>query len=526
MDFPNFEPPQPVTTSPVEEAQLCRWSGCYQNCPSGFKEVPRDGTNQIMSDHSMCLDGGTSKFCCPSDQELPTCKWRGHSNSGWCNPGCEDDEVEVGTLSTGCNIRHQSACCKKADVVAAYGECRWQGSAPSCDIGSGCGGDYPIEIVKTNTGAGGEQPCVTGSKKFCCKSPTPNAFGGMCKWVTKGSPPRFPDNDFICEDSCPQGQIKVATQTDNFGDCFGGAKAYCCDPVKMVDLDPRDDDDPYGGGQAEQFKLLIQKYLENPTCPATVLEVSLGDYFESPPMPTRKKRDDLDVLLRRATDCTTDDWTLLLAFAVNMFTHTDTSLDPFRNVWDEEFAGAYDEVYEFTWLNSFWKLFPNIDIHSLIERVLYNPLNYGIGLRRRVRAPTLFCEIPSGRKIKLRGELEASFPNITIADVKPRVIDAWARDPTLPSLQSILEGVNTGNLEVLYARWQYQSGGASNSASGPILEVVYDIPGGTAGDQYRDMTHGNPQDNYIGKWTLSYKNPPRLGRIGNLTMHLIPYLYA
>ncbi|KAI0112108.1 chitinase [Nemania sp. FL0031] len=489
MDFPNFDPPQPVIKEPVESAELCRWSGCYQGCPSGFKEVPRDGTNQIMGDGSNCLADGFSKFCCPANQPLPTCLWRGHHNSGICTPGCEDDEVEVGTLRTGCNISHQSACCKDTSTTAQYGDCRWQGSSPSCDIGSGCGGDFPYELVKTSTGAGGEQPCVSGQKKLCCRNPRPNAFAGTCKWVTKGSPPRF-EQPLICEDSCPEGQIKVATMVDNYGDCFGGAKAFCCEPVKVIVPRGPDDDDPFGGGQGEQFRTLIQKYMENPTCPATILEVPLHDYFTSP-MPAQEKRDE-SLLVGRATDCTIDTWTLLLSFAAVMFTQRSTSLDPFREVWDDEFAGAYDDAYEFDWLNDFWHMFPAIDIHSLLEHVLYNPLQAGVGLRQRQHAREVFCDLSTARQVARDSVIIRL--NETLKD---RAIDAWGRNINIPSLQTILEGINNNDLEVFYARWQYQSGSGRGGTAGPLLEIAYRIPQGQAGDPYRDPRFTFPEDQYV-----------------------------
>ncbi|KAI0383270.1 glycoside hydrolase [Hypomontagnella monticulosa] len=515
MKFPDFDPPQPVEQEPPKEAQLCRWSGCYQGCPSGFKEVPRDGTELIMSDNSLCLDGGVSKFCCPSDQPLPTCLWRGHRNSGWCKAGCDDGEVEVGTLSVGCNIEHQSACCKSAPVVAAYGDCRWQGSAPSCDINSDCGGDYPLEIVKTNAGEGGEQRCVTGSKKYCCKNPKPNAFAGTCKWFTKGSPPRFSQN-FICEDSCPEGQIKIATMVEHPGDCFGGAKAFCCDPLKLVPLDPRDPkDDPFGGGQVKEFRLLIQKYMENPTCPATVLQVDLHDYFVDP-MAATKKRRDIDVLVGRATECTIEGWSMLLAFAVSMFSYADSSLNPLRNVWDDEFAGSYDEAYLFKWLNDFWHDYPSIDIHSLIEHVLFDPFRAGQGLRQRRRASTVFCELPPSTLTERGGLISA---NNTI---KRRTINAWADNNNggVPSLITILQGINRNDLPLFYARWQYQSGIGGNGHGGPLLEIAYQIPSGAQYDQYRDTNrNAHAQDNYVvfHFHVNPVSNNPMLRQFGGMT---------
>lgn len=117
--FPNFtiiDEPEPVVYRPMVAPELCRWSGCYDGCPSGFKAVPRDGYDEVMMDATVCHgdsapNRGVSVFCCPSEHMMPTCAWRGHKNSGKCSPGCNDGEVEVGTLSLGCKKNYQSACC-------------------------------------------------------------------------------------------------------------------------------------------------------------------------------------------------------------------------------------------------------------------------------------------------------------------------------------------------------------------------------------------------------------------------------
>jgi chitinase len=126
MAMPDFTeaPPQQQVPQPIS---LCRWANCGENCPAGFKTVPRDGTDLMMTDDTHCpMNPGTqSLFCCPSDWTLPTCTWRGHRNSGYCKAGCSDGEVEVGTLKVGCKKSHQSACCVDSAPVKAYGSCKW-----------------------------------------------------------------------------------------------------------------------------------------------------------------------------------------------------------------------------------------------------------------------------------------------------------------------------------------------------------------------------------------------------------------
>jgi chitinase len=96
MDMPNFNE-QPALAAPLKAIGICRWANCGEQCPSGFKIVPRDGyTNQNFEDKSPC-PGTASVFCCPSDYAIPKCNWRGHTPSGDCKPGCNEGEVEVGT---------------------------------------------------------------------------------------------------------------------------------------------------------------------------------------------------------------------------------------------------------------------------------------------------------------------------------------------------------------------------------------------------------------------------------------------
>lgn len=143
-----------------------------------------------MVDGTACVDGQSPhQLCCPSDQPLPTCTWRGFRNSGACRPGCKDGEAEVGTLSVGCSSKHQSACCTVSAVTNAYANCKWVGSSGLCSKSGGhadCPSDYPKFIVASSAGAGGEQICSQGAKSYCCKDPAPKEWTD-CAWYTKGS---------------------------------------------------------------------------------------------------------------------------------------------------------------------------------------------------------------------------------------------------------------------------------------------------------------------------------------------------
>lgn len=250
-DLPDFSAQRSSEAPKVVE--LCRWTNCNENCPSGFKEVPRDGTDLMMTDETGCLGLPSHKFCCPGDYHLPKCTWRGFKNSGACSPGCNSGEVEVGTLSKGCSSKHQSACCEDNAATTAYGLCKWFGSAGLCAKSgqhAGCGNGYPTFMFAASAGAGGEQICTQGSKSYCCKGDSVPSQFTNCQWFNKAT--HYTRADVVCETSCPDGYVRLAMQK---GDCSFGWEAYCCKGTPPPDLTPRDP----GNTHVEEFKLLLQK---------------------------------------------------------------------------------------------------------------------------------------------------------------------------------------------------------------------------------------------------------------------------
>lgn len=146
----------------------CRWTNCNEVCPPGYVPVPRQGgaPNEKMWDHTHCGGVGQQLFCCPSEIQQPTCTWRGHRNTGYCGvSGCPPGEVEVGSLTVGCKESHQRACCFGSLGVAAYGQCKWYGTASRCSASgkhAACGKDFPDFIFAASAGFGGEQTCRSG----------------------------------------------------------------------------------------------------------------------------------------------------------------------------------------------------------------------------------------------------------------------------------------------------------------------------------------------------------------------------
>lgn len=311
MEVPNWTLTPIRSEDENEHVDTCRWVGCGKNCPSGWKEVKREGTDQIMSDHTYCYSGIPDKFCCPADAPMPKCQWRGHKNTGTCSPWCNDDEVTVGSLETGCSLRHQSACCTNVASTKAYGECKWVGSAPTCKLGgaeANCPSDYPKRIFSTSRGAGGEKPCVSGSKSYCCKDPSPPEFTN-CGWTT---PERLGASGF-----CPEGKIKLATKTN---DSWGMVTvAYCCDPPAPK-IQPRDETDPMGFYETVAFSNLLHAHAQNPTCPAKELRISSVSSSTATTPAARS-------LWRRAASCTLDDFQNLVMYATLMITIGSPAMD-------------------------------------------------------------------------------------------------------------------------------------------------------------------------------------------------------
>ncbi|GJC89959.1 killer toxin subunits alpha/beta [Colletotrichum liriopes] len=537
-DFPEFTPKEkPVPVVPSMAAKLCRWTSCFEGCPSGFKEVQRDGHKEIMMDTSICSDQydnlGFSRLCCPSSGTLPTCTWRGHKNSGNCQPGCNAGEVEVGSLRTGCKKNWQSACCTSSDVTKAYGTCLW----------SGCTKDYDNictnkAIATSAQGWGGHQSCKNGeARALCCPNPAPTEFTNDCKWVPKNGHLKGGGLDNICEGACPQDSIKLSLSIGfhlvpgRETACFG-YNAFCCaDPKPIVIRDPGEDD-TFGSSQAKEFKLLISKYMDNPTCPATILEPTIHDAYGG----AGQKRDlqseaqQYEILQGRATDCTLANWEKMLAYATLMFSMSQVGFDGIRSIWNNDFAGHYDSELEFLQIQDYLFDYPWLDTRAHLEYVLLNPLSAGQGMRNARRAGTQLCRLTTTRRRELtvggggRG-----------SEVSKRVVWPMNSDPSdTPNLSTILDGVLNGDLSLHYARWQYAWGQESNAPPGPFLELAYWIgprpgvatTGDTAYDRYRD-TRQRGAEWGTDQWVVFHmhinpRDPDWLTQVGGHTYMGVP----
>lgn len=207
-EFPEFTDKEEPDKQESRLPGICYWTSCFEDCPSGYKTVQRDGHKEVMLDTTHCknINGqGSSRLCCPSDTDLPICTWRGHRNLGHCKPGCDDGEVDVGTIRTGCSKNHHSACCTSTDSTTAYGKCFWSGCYASGDL-SPCVGDFSYKVTTSSIGSGGIKQCPKGkTSSYCCSDPAPEPFGNHCEWVDKAG---FLDDGSLstyCEGACREG---------------------------------------------------------------------------------------------------------------------------------------------------------------------------------------------------------------------------------------------------------------------------------------------------------------------------------
>ncbi|KAK8867644.1 glycoside hydrolase [Apiospora arundinis] len=251
--------------------KYCRWIGCGEQCPNGFTQIVQDDKkSEIMMDASAFGQAGfpnSRVLCCPTS-DPPTCRWRGHSNTGRCEGGCSNGEVEVGFTKAECSSGHQTACCSQTESTAPWGECRWTG----CTSQQGeCPSDYPNFVVAAPGGSGGLETCLDATRNYCCKgSSAPKAFT-RCSWYATPA-----DGDSgPCMDCCPGSLVQIASDVLNIGKgaeqghgtslpyCDTGNKAFCCagDGDLIFKQDPQPKSGMYRDQVLAEFDALLQKYL-------------------------------------------------------------------------------------------------------------------------------------------------------------------------------------------------------------------------------------------------------------------------
>ncbi|KAK9418096.1 putative chitinase [Seiridium unicorne] len=264
-----------TSSSTESQGSYCRFVNCGESCPSGFTQVTRnDKKSEIMLDSTECPPGSDQMqvLCCPTSTNVPPCQWRGFHNSGKCNGGCNSEEAEVGTTSSGCGSGYQSACCTITDSTAPWSDCSWTSDCFSDDT---CPSGYSNYVTESRDGWGGRPSCSGGKKKnYYCKDSIPDAFTN-CAWY--GHETTF-TNEYYCADTCPSDQIRIAVQsistlwgdskTAHSSDCYYGNEAYCCSGATSSGVNPRTTDPfVYQDQTASDFDAYLQKFLASPVCP-------------------------------------------------------------------------------------------------------------------------------------------------------------------------------------------------------------------------------------------------------------------
>ncbi|KAL5351063.1 hypothetical protein ACLOAV_004638 [Pseudogymnoascus australis] len=452
-DFPDFTPiEKPVVTQPMVEPKLCRWSGCFEGCPVGFKTVQRDGYDELMMDADICgKNNGISVLCCPSDQPLPTCHWRGHRNTGNCRPGCEAGEF--GPPKAG------------AATIGAVAGSRGNSAAPTRSA----------------------------------------AFNTDCKWFPKSGHLNGENDDKICEGQCPKDSVQLSLTLGSHslpGDKYCvGYNAFCCPDFKYIV--PRGDDfeDSVPSTNAKEFQSLFDKYIANPTCPATVLDPPVhSDRIEVTGKFKRSlvaEAQEYEILQGRATHCFLVDWKRMLTILPLMFVEQNTGFNSIRNIWDKSFAGEFGIAFQVATLALFLAEYPWLDWSPFFEYILLNPYTAAQGMKDMVDSGTQLCQLvtapESKRDLSVRSEGIEHTKRIVWPNMR-------GRQNNVPSLLSILRGIQDGHLTLHYARWQYMNG----SPAGPLLELAYwigpiagTVPTDVLYNQYRDTTTGATRDNWV-----------------------------
>lgn len=539
MPTPDFVEKPTVRPDPAFLAanKSCTWTGCGQECPSGYKLVMRNSKpKEIFGDD--CTVGGMKKLCCPSDQEQPKCEWRGHKNTGSCKAGCNRDEVELGGTRVGCKSGYQAACCTYTESTKAWRSCAW--TTGSCEMGEkqSCPAGRPERVAGAAWGWGSVGPCGWGDseRSYCCLD-TPPAFQ-TCKWITDTE-----DRKGKYCDACRDDQINIAMRSTST--CLTPYEALCCDRPR---LDTRGDDDPenynpgFGSDAIKGWRALIKRYMDNPTCPANVLEPPIPDALERRSLADEAA--ETDDAQKRAPSCLLQDWNVLSTTTSNMLV-VRNDRDGFAGVWDNDFAGPLDEMYTMSNLRNYSDTYPENSVSNTVVTMLYNPTTGGEQMRRARYWSEYIC-LPQlaeeGRSKRDDSELhvpppegdDSSQPDELeeegLTMLEERNIwglggkDSGWSDNRSPNLRSILLGIAQGVLTLHYARWiPYRAAtGRGNRNPGPLLELAYWIgpePGVAPEnpetyDRFRDTRAGHAQDpdRWIGRLLHTPWYPVRSGR--------------
>ncbi|EEU35524.1 uncharacterized protein NECHADRAFT_106591 [Fusarium vanettenii 77-13-4] len=449
MAAPDFvEKPTKADPAFLEPPKSCTWAACGQDCPSGFKLI-----------------------------------WR----------------------ASRCKSGYQSACCTMTESTQAWGVCGW--TTGSCEMGEKqkCPAGRPNRVAGAAWAWGGVPPCGWGSseRSYCCNEPMPADFK-TCRWITD-----VEDRKGKYCDACRDDQVRIAARSTSV--CLTPSEALCCDRPKLEKRDDNPANDTFGSDQAQELRKLIDKYINNPLCPANYLHPPLHDSFQKRSL---SESDEQGHDKRQATDCSRTNWDGLLGHGTNLIERRDAYMDKLAKPWDDGLAGPLDVEYQVAKLRNFSDIFPSFDPKSTVERILYNAQRGGEGQRRARKIPGKLCAFPPSEEDSTKrglgnkdGEVLADWNTRSEHSLDPRKV--WAlmsgtSPNSSPYLTTILQGIINGALSLHYARWIWYTATDGGGQPGPMLELAYWIgsvpgrnPGDASLDQYRDTTPGRNGDRWV-----------------------------
>ncbi|KAL6229244.1 hypothetical protein BDW75DRAFT_249985 [Aspergillus navahoensis] len=493
-----------TTTTTGGQEKYCRFINCGDLCPSGYTTVYRDDKKpELMLDSTHCPPGSkqTQTLCCPTASEVPTCRWRGFHNNGHCKPGCNDDEVEIGTVHKGCSKGYQSACCTVTESTKPWTKCQW---TTSCSKDQTCPSDFPTYITSSRQGFGGQSSC-DGSHWYnlCCRDSSPPDAFTNCQWA--GHEVEFTNTKY-CSDACPSGSIRIAEQdieilwgagkTANTDDCYYGTEAYCCKGTKETTLKGRSST-VYQDQTAEDFATYLKKFLSDPVCPPD------WDSQYSPvyTWDARRRRRDLD-LQGRAT--VSDEQRTVLTFLLPIMEVWLTSEYPREDltaIWTDavEDAGLSEQAANistfreplFGEYQSDWVSTPNYAPATVIADALCSIADSADGLNELALATEVMCE-------DLENDPDSEDAALARRSLTESCMNDRSSDGVQPTITAALRGVLNGDLSIHYLRW-VNAGGTQF-----LLEIGFWIgptpgvaPDDTLRAQYADTSHTAATDRWI-----------------------------
>jgi chitinase len=253
----------------------------------------------------------------------------------------------------------------------------------------------------------------------------------------------------------------------------------------------------------KDFKYVLDKYMQNPSCPATILIPGIRGTS-----PARSRRRSLvakayehDVFRRNDRDCTMYDWYLLLNFLKLMMSRGESGMDPVANYYEDEFVDSFDTELSHDSLMDYFYDYPDIDQHAHLEMMLLSPVEAAESMRNMRNSGTALCEVPTSRmrissNSTMRGNSSSNdktawwlnstesrtrnAPRVQLlvrdedpGEVDKRLIFVPGMRTThyhgIPDLGRIFQGIEDGDLTLHYARYQYYN----NQPPGPFLELAY-----------------------------------------------------